>query len=226
MVKSDSITFPAARLLIFLFLSLPFIAFTQVEAGEMSSDAATVPIVSEAEEDSSVVGDENVAADTVLGGVGEVAAPAEWGFGGILLRADYESVIALLESSDVFNYLHPTLSWPSPDSPVIDVEGNGRFVKKGYFQFHNKKLYSITLELNQFSLDYYTLFNRFKIKYGDYALLSPQQVKWQSPIYSLALEKPLTIKYLDLEVHQQFMDQSQAGKSQAELTRDQFLEQF
>jgi len=150
---------------------------------------------------------------------------ASWGFSNIRLNMEFDAVSKLLEKSADFDYVRSTLSWPDPDSPVISVTGRGS-IKKGFFQFHNKRLYSITIVLDENRIDYFTMFTTFSQKYGEYSFLSPNQVKWESELYSLALEKPLTVKYLDLTLHREFIEKSMVDKSDMQLSREQFLKEF
>lgn len=150
--------------------------------------------------------------------------PEPWGFGGIYLKASMESVESLLDSSAFFVYNSQRVSW-LPFSPLISADGRG-FIKKGYFQFVEDQLYSITLIMDEGKIDYFTLFTQFNEKYGNYTLLSPSNVKWVGLQSELTLEKPLTVKYLDMELHRAYVAASQVEKSKQQARRENFLDQF
>jgi len=112
-----------------------------------------------------------------------------------------------------------------PNTHLIDVPGIS-FFTRGVFQIVNGKLYSITLELNPEQLDYFTMYTALTKKYGDPAALDPSSARWESPSVRLSLEKPLTVKYLDMPAFQKIQSEGRAQKSLQSLTRDQFLQAF
>lgn len=146
------------------------------------------------------------------------------GFENLILGSDYDEVLSKLDSSENFIYNSEQPSWIE-ENPVIVAEGRG-FVEKGYFQFVDKKLYTITVEINQNKIDYYTIFTELKKKYGNYKKFSPKMVLWESEKCTLFLERPLTLKYLDKNLHQKLLDSASIKKSKKEILRENFLEKF
>lgn len=146
------------------------------------------------------------------------------GFDNLFIGMDYQSALEALDSSDNFIYNSQMPMWIN-DNPVIAANGKG-FVDKGYFQFYNGILYSITIELNKNRIDFFTMFMQLQAKYGKYKSFSPTIVRWEDENALLSLERPLTLRYLEKATHSQLLESSKTKKSQAQKKREDFLEQF
>ncbi len=149
------------------------------------------------------------------------------GFEDLLLGLPLSEVEKRLQASPYFSYRgQPDVSLaPADKQPIIESAGV-RFVSSGIFQFHNDRLYTITIALNRSLLDFYSMFTSLSRKYGDPASLSPSEVVWQNDQVRLSLEKPLTIKYIDRVVFDQILQAGQAQKSLQELSREEFIHLF
>ena len=112
-----------------------------------------------------------------------------------------------------------------PNTNLIDVPGL-TFFSRGIFQVVDGKLYSITLELNPEQLDYYGMYTTLVKKYGDPTALDPSSARWESAAVRLSLEKPLTVKYIDMPVFQRLQKEGRAQEALQSITRDKFLENF
>lgn len=146
------------------------------------------------------------------------------GFDSILLKMDYQTVLSKLEEGTNFIYSNQGPTWID-ENPVIAANGKG-YISKGYFHFYESKLYSITIELNNSKIDYYTIFMTLQKKYGKYSAFSPLIVSWESDETILTLERPLLVRYIDKEIHDQLLEASKIKTSKAEKNRESFLEQF
>jgi hypothetical protein len=114
---------------------------------------------------------------------------------------------------------------PRPNYTVIECEG-AVFIARGFFQFHEKELYIIILMLDREKIDYFTMYTTLKEKYGDPSYLDPEQVVWENEAVRMSLERPLQIKYVELETFEELKQSSEAEESMEQYTRDRFLEQF
>lgn len=112
-----------------------------------------------------------------------------------------------------------------PNTNLIDVPGLTYF-SRGVFQVVDGKLYSITLELNPEQLDYFALFTTLSNKYGNPVALDPSSARWESAAVRLSLEKPLTVKYIDMPAFLELQKQGRAQQSIQQVTRERFLENF
>lgn len=127
------------------------------------------------------------------------------GFSGVVLGTDYEQVKDVLKRSSVF-FLEP-----EPDiyllpegeqrvlqvSGAIDAETEYQFIQEAYFQFNKDDvLVAINIFFNRNLLDYFTLFQVHKEKYGATTEITPNKAVWEDTSIKLILEKPLALKYL------------------------------
>jgi hypothetical protein len=112
-----------------------------------------------------------------------------------------------------------------PNTNLIDVPGLTYF-SRGVFQVVDGKLYSITLELNPEQLDYFGMYTTLTKKYGPPTALDPSSARWESPQVRLSLEKPLTVKYIDMPVFQKIQSEGRTQQALQAIARDQFLQNF
>lgn len=112
-----------------------------------------------------------------------------------------------------------------PNTNLIDVPGI-TFVSRGVFQVVEGRLYSIALELNPEQISYYAMYTTLTKKYGDPVALDPSSARWESAAVRMTLEKPLTVKYIDMPLFQRLQKEGTAQDALQGLTRDKFLENF
>jgi hypothetical protein len=151
------------------------------------------------------------------------AAPST-SFRGIELGMDRDSVIAALKKDAIFSYRGPEdLSLlPSPNQSLIDVSGSS-FVRHGYFQFFDGKLWVMILELDAGKVDHYSVYTSLVARYGEPGLLSPKEARWEDKATRMALERPLTLRYMDMRVYARLRDEAGAKAGARELDRQGFL---
>lgn len=114
---------------------------------------------------------------------------------------------------------------PDREQQLIEVEGTF-FVERAFFQFEGKELYIIILQLNRSRLDYFTMYTELEGKYGEPAVFHPSLVVWESDEVRMSLEKPLTVKYVWRPVFESLVASGEMERSQRDLSREDFLEQF
>jgi hypothetical protein len=148
-------------------------------------------------------------------------------FFGISLRDGLTTVKDRLKGHPYFFYRgDPDVSFlPQTTKTVIDCEGR-YYIKRGLFQFSGESLYIITLFLNPERVDYFSVFTALSKKYGRPVSLNPAGAVWQSGGTRLALEKPLTFKYIDQETFEKLKAEGEAQKSFEEQSRRKFLDSF
>jgi hypothetical protein len=153
----------------------------------------------------------------------KIAAPAR-SFHGVELGMDRDTAIAALKKDPIFAYRGPEdLSLlPSPNQSLIEVSGLS-FVKRGYFQFYEGKLWVMIFELNPDKVDHYSVYTSLVSKYGDPALLDPKEARWEDAATRMALERPLTLRYMDMKVYAKLSEGASAKESTQELDRQGFL---
>lgn len=139
-----------------------------------------------------------------------------------------EDIEEALKKSPYFNYRGPKdVSFlPLRSEPVIDTEGL-RYIQRGIFQFQEGRLVTIILYLNPRFLDYPTLFQYLTSRYGSPPYLDPKSCFWEDENTRVALEKPLTLKFMERSLIASGKEQkSGLPPSPEEVGRRAFLELF
>lgn len=163
------------------------------------------------------------AAPAALAAPSGPAAPAR-AFRGVELGMDRDAAIAALKKDPIFAYRGPEdLSLlPSPNQSLIEVAGLS-FVRRGYFQFYDGKLWVMILELNPDTVDHFSIYTSLVAKYGEPGLLDPKESRWEDQATRMALERPLTLRYMDMAVYGKLREGASAKASSQELDRQGFL---
>ncbi|QEN07495.1 hypothetical protein EXM22_05640 [Oceanispirochaeta crateris] len=149
------------------------------------------------------------------------------GYRTILLGMDFEETKNILLRESRFDFRgDPDVSLQKEGTQAL-ISSRGRsFIEHGYFQFHENKLYLIILHMDETKLDFFSLQKSLTEKYGPPVELSPEGMHWSNDKIKMSLEYPLTVKYLDLEVFNSFLDENIRLKSFQEVSRNDFLEDF
>lgn len=157
----------------------------------------------------------------------EVEPALRRGFREILLGTPFERTQELLQGDSAFQYRgEPDVSLRLSDGgTVIDTRGRV-YMDRGIFQFHEGQLFSIALYLDRSRLDYFQLYEQFRGRYGEPVDLDPQRALWEDDVTRIELERPLTVRYLDLETFQARRQNTRTQQAAEDVAREQFLEEF
>ncbi len=149
------------------------------------------------------------------------------GFRDIELGLELDTVKELLKNDPYFNYRgDPDVSLlPQNNQQLIECIGLS-YIKRAFFQFRERKLYTIILVLDVQKVDYYSLYETLTGSYGDAAYLDPNQAVWESEAVRLSLERPLSVKYVDKTVFDRIKKEGKAEESFRVLSREDFLKEF
>ncbi|TVR70421.1 MAG: hypothetical protein EA427_05905 [Spirochaetaceae bacterium] len=149
------------------------------------------------------------------------------GYRELQLGDSYAAVEETLQRDPNFDYRGaPDVSLaPGTNDRVIDTRGRG-YVERGLFQFQEGNLYIMALYLNRGRLDYFQLFNQLRQRYGDPRDLDPHRAIWEDQMTRIELERPLTVRYLDLATFEARRRERRELQALEDLTREQFLEDF
>ena len=112
-----------------------------------------------------------------------------------------------------------------PRASLIDT-GGSLFISRGLFQFEDESLIAIVLELNRSNVDWYSLYTSLEERYGPPGDINPQTAVWEDESTRLVLERPLTVKYLDLAVFNAALEDRQDRAAWKERAREEFLSEF
>ena len=113
----------------------------------------------------------------------------------------------------------------SDGQTVIDSRGLV-FVDRGLFQFADGRLYTMAIYVNRDRLDYFQVFEQLRARYGDPLDLDPRRAVWEDGATRIELERPLTVRYLDLAVFEARRGVDRALDAAEDVAREQFLEEF
>jgi hypothetical protein len=149
------------------------------------------------------------------------------GFRALRLGMMLEDAKRALQQDPYFAYRgDPDVSFlPLSQQTLIECAGTS-YIARAYFQFHDQRLATITLVLDGSQLDHYSLFTRLTDKYGPHSELNPQRILWRFAAVDFALERPLTVKYIDREVFDKQQARGVAREAMDDISRRRFLEQF
>ena len=138
-----------------------------------------------------------------------------------------EEVEAELTNSPYFFYRGaPEVSFaPDRFRELFEVDGSG-FIERGIFQFFEDSLYSITLIIRETRMDHFSLYTQFVERYGEPSSLDPRESLWEIGGRRLSLERPLTVRYLDLVRFDELRQEENIEESIEELSREAFLGEF
>lgn len=156
------------------------------------------------------------------GADGATALPSE--FRTIKLGMGIEEVQAILQKDPLFDYRGPedVSLLPTKNQSLIEASGPS-FIKRGFFQFVDGKLWVIILFLNPDKIDHYTIFSSLVAKYGEPILLDPKEARWEDGSVRMALERPLTLRYMDIASFNKMRNEGQAKAGIEEIGRQDFL---
>ena len=149
------------------------------------------------------------------------------GFSSLELGMSLEQAQAALLTDPSFVYRGgPDIQFlPITRKPIIETQGRA-FIDRGIMQFHEDGLYIISLMLDQRRLGYFSVYESLVEQYGEPSRLDPGQAVWEDDATRISLERPLTVKYIDVPVFQGILEAGQTGEALDEVTRERFLEQL
>jgi hypothetical protein len=159
---------------------------------------------------------------------GEQAKPAvPREFRGISLGMSMEEVQAALRADGLYFYRgEPDVSLlPRPNESIIEVSGLS-YVRRAFFQFYEGRLFVMIYAINESRMDHYSVFTTLSSRYGKPVILSPAESVWDDGVTRLSVERPLAVKYIDLETFNALKAASEAVRSAEELLRADFLGSF
>ncbi|HAE23228.1 MAG TPA: hypothetical protein DCG47_13045 [Spirochaetaceae bacterium] len=148
-------------------------------------------------------------------------------FRGISLGMGMDEVKAALMADGLYFYRgEPDVSLlPRPNESIIEVSGLS-YVRRAFFQFYEGRLFVMIFAMNEAKMDHYSVYTTLSGKYGKPNTLSPSESVWSDGATRLAIERPLAIKYIDLETFNAIKAAGLAEKSIEELLRSDFLGSF
>ena len=153
---------------------------------------------------------------------GQATLPSD--FRGIKLGMGIEEVQALLQKDPIFRYRGPedVSLLPARNQSLVEAAGTS-FVQRAFFQFQEGKLWVIILMLNPDKIDHFSIYSSLRAKYGEPGIMGPREARWEDKSVRISLERPLTLRYMDLPVLLGIQEGSAAKEGIEEIERQDFL---
>jgi hypothetical protein len=114
---------------------------------------------------------------------------------------------------------------PSREENLVEVTGFS-FIRRAFFQLREGRVFIMAFSLNSTLVDHYSVFMSLTEKYGEPSYLDPRLAVWESGETRLALERPLTVKYIDKTVFNELINESALTESGEVRLRQEFLDEF
>jgi len=114
---------------------------------------------------------------------------------------------------------------PAREQSLVETTGL-TFIRRAFFQLRDAKVFIMAFTLNTELIDHYSIFTQFVKKYGQPTYLDPSVSVWETDDTRVAIERPLTIKYIDRAVFNEIVNESGLIESGQVRLRQDFLDEF
>jgi len=145
----------------------------------------------------------------------------------ITLGMDIDAVKEALQKDAIFGYRgeRDVSLLQGENRTLIETSGLS-FIKRSWLQFSDGKLYIMIFSLDPELVDYYSIYSALVAKYGEPVSLDPHKAVWANDKISMSLERPLTVKYIDLTTFNALLDKSGTEKAASDIRREEFINGF
>ncbi|MDR2542159.1 MAG: hypothetical protein LBC80_01740 [Treponema sp.] len=114
---------------------------------------------------------------------------------------------------------------PIRQQSLVETTGSS-FIRRAFFQLRDDKLFIMSFSLNTELIDHYSVFMQFVENYGQPNWLDPMAAVWETEYTRIAIERPLTVKYIDKIVFDDILHESGLIESNQVRLREDFLNDF
>ena len=114
---------------------------------------------------------------------------------------------------------------PAREQSLVETTG-ASFIRRAFFQLRDGEVYIMAFTLNTEIIDHYSVFTQFTEKYGQPSYLDPRMAVWETDETRVAIERPLTVKYIDRVVFNDILNESGLIESGQVRLRQDFLNEF
>ena len=156
---------------------------------------------------------------------GEVTLPRQ--FRELVLGMSLDDLKAALTRDNFFNFRgDPDVSFlPVRAESLVETTGSS-FIRRAFFQMRDGMVFIMSFTLNTALVDHYSVFTTFVEKYGQPVSLNPREAVWENGDTRIAVERPLTVKYIDKNVFNDILNESELVQSRRVRQRQEFLDEF
>jgi len=145
----------------------------------------------------------------------------------ITLGMGLDDLKAVLLDDDLFHFRgdRDVSFLPLREQSLVETTGSS-FIKRAFFQLRDGQVFIMAFTLNTDIIDHYSVFTQFTEKYGQPAYLDPKMAVWETEETRVAIERPLTVKYIDRVVFNDIVNESGLIQSGQVRLREEFLNEF
>lgn len=148
-------------------------------------------------------------------------------FRGLSLGMEYAALMDALTADELFAFRgeRDVSLLPHRDQSLVEARGRS-FIRHAWFQLQSGSLFIMAFSLSADHLDHYSVFTRLVERYGEPKTLNPRMAVWEDNDTRIALERPLTVKYLDLATLNGLLEDSTVKEADITRLRQDFLDDF
>lgn len=114
---------------------------------------------------------------------------------------------------------------PAREQSLVETTGPS-FIRRAFFQLRDGQVFIMAFSLNTALVDHYSVFTTLTAKYGEPAYLDPREAVWENEDTRIAIERPLTVKYIDKRVFNDIINESSLIESRQVRERQELLDAF
>ena len=114
---------------------------------------------------------------------------------------------------------------PAREQSLVETTGTS-FISRAFFQLRDGEVFIMSFSLNTQIIDHYSIFTQFVQRYGQPVYLDPRTAIWENETTRIAVERPLTVKYIDKIVFDDIINESGLIESGQVQLRQDFLNEF
>jgi len=114
---------------------------------------------------------------------------------------------------------------PAREQSLVETTGSS-FIRRAFFQLRDGEVFIMAFSLNTELIDHYSIFTQFVERYGQPSYLDPSAAVWETENTRIAIERPLTVKYIDRIVFSDIVSESGLIESGHVRLRQDFLDEF
>ena len=114
---------------------------------------------------------------------------------------------------------------PAREQSLVETTGSS-FIRRAFFQLRDGRVFIMAFSLNTEIIDHYSIFTQFVERYGQPSYLDPTVSVWETETTRIAIERPLTVKYIDRIVFNDIINESGLIESGQVQLRQDFLNEF
>lgn len=114
---------------------------------------------------------------------------------------------------------------PAKEENLVETTGLS-FIRRAFFQLREGRVFIMAFSLDPSMIDHYSVFTSLIKKYGEPVQLNPREAIWENNETRISVERPLTVKYIDMAVFKAIMGEARTEEAAEVFRRRGFLDEF